>query len=98
MKYPEVTCKFCPIVNKLAYWGPRPVEKWKRTACLILSALLFILPVLLLTQINWVSISANQTPLFLMSGFLLFISLLGIIVALKGCDHCVARLMGDCSP
>jgi hypothetical protein len=79
-------------VNFLCFWGPRPTARWKRRA-LVVCALLFLLgiPALFFTlpdrYINWYN-GLLSLPFFLMGA-------LGFVVALVGCDECVARALGE---
>jgi hypothetical protein len=87
-----MTCSYCSVVNKICFWGPRPEKAWKRP-------LLFITSLLLgagFGSLLWILRGHEQYPLFAILAVLLFAgSLLGMAVAVRGCNACVARLFGE---
>lgn len=85
-------CPYCKVVNTICYWGPRPEAKWKRWV-LLASALPFAVSVPgALCVLGWtvagLGASALLAPLFLLG-------VLGVLVAIHGCDACVARIFGE---
>ena len=87
----DSSCPCCHIVNRLCFWGPLPEKRWKRPL-LFLTVLPFIvgIPVLF-----WLFQGhSNIWELYVSGGALLLIAALGLLVAVKGCDACVARLVG----
>lgn len=92
MPYHQHACRYCKVVNKLCFWGPRPEADWKRLA-IILCALPFLLGIpgllfLLRRHQDIVALWLIGLPLFLLAAF-------GVVLSLKACNACVARLFGD---
>ena len=89
-----MTCPYCPTVNKLCFWGARPERPWKRPVLLVLALLLSggsgALLWMLRDRPNYLLFAA-------VGGLFLMASILSVLVALHGCDACVARLFGEVS-
>ena len=87
-----MSCSYCTVVNKLCFWGPRPEKEWKRPSLFLGSLLLCggfgYLLWLLLGHENYFFFAVLAVPL--VAG-----SVLGIVVAVRGCNACVARLFGE---
>ncbi|WP_167092820.1 hypothetical protein [Massilia frigida] len=85
-------CSYCRVVRGIAFWGAFPEAKWKRPALLIVSLVIGGGTVIL----NWVLFEkAAYISFFLLSLPLGALGFMGVLVALKGCDACVARLFGS---
>jgi hypothetical protein len=69
------------------------VAAWKRTALLVLSVLL-IAGTLALALYAFTSRQGNGNALWLLLIPLLGLSVLGLVVALRGCSTCVGRIFG----
>jgi|JI10StandDraft_1071094.scaffolds.fasta_scaffold3588262_1 hypothetical protein len=85
-------CKYCKSVTSVCFWGPLAEKPWKRPVLLgicTVSALCF------LAAIAYFLPDLPHPALF--TAFLMFlaVSIFGILVAVKGCDACVARLLGS---
>ena len=85
-------CPYCKIVNTLCFWGPRPYARWKRPT-------LFFASVLLTAGFGALAWWMLQRPgnglTVVLSGLLALVGVLGVAVALHGCNACVARLFGE---
>jgi len=87
-----MACRYCNTVNTLCFWEPLPARSWKRPALLILFLLLgggFSASLVL----TW-SDGVHPLIVALVVAFVA-VCLLGLLVALGGCDTCVARLLGN---
>ena len=87
-----MACPTHTIVDKVCYWGPRPIRKWKRPFLLLGSIILAIL------ASAFIFLVCERQPYIslLVLGFgILSGAVFGIIVGLVGCDDCVAKLSGD---
>ena len=93
MKNSPAPCALCPIVGKIAYWGPRPVRLWKRLALFFCSLAILGLAFMLIGVVGTEFFS--HPGYSILTAFLLGISIGGFIVAFKACDSCVARFFGD---
>lgn len=85
-------CRYCAATRTICFWGEiRQYEPWRRTVCLWCSIALTILfggvSFLIGTRPPWI--------LWLLTVPMLLVSLLGILVALNGCERCVVRMYGD---
>lgn len=85
----EMRCACCKTVNALCFWGPRPEKGWKRPWLLTLALVLMGVSGLLLWALRGHQHELGLAALVL---FLVSLSGLGIVVAVKGCD---ARVFGD---
>lgn len=85
-------CSYCRVVQFIAFWGPLHEAKWKRPALLVCSVAMgggF-------AYATWMLYGQQEYKYFpLLSVPLAALGLLGMLVALKGCDACVARLFGS---
>src|SRR5262245_44458622 len=90
----ETSCRLCRPIGIICFWGPRPARKWKRPVLFVIS-----IPILLLGAVVFFLppqyTPLELLPLYVLSGFVQFIGLLGLIVSLLGCNACVARTFGD---
>jgi len=92
MQEKQTHCACCKVVNTICFWGPRPEARWKRPV-LVLCALPFVfgIPVLL-----WhVRGHADKAFLWLPCIPLFLLAILGLVVGIRGCNACVARLYGE---
>lgn len=84
-------CSYCRVVQLIAFWGPLREAKWKRPALLICSVVMgggsaFV---------TWMLYGQKEYKLFpLLSIPLAALGFLDVLVALNGCNACVARLFG----
>jgi hypothetical protein len=85
-------CRYCKSVNSVCLWGPLPEKPWKRTALLIICA---VSTLCFLAAIAYFLPDLPHPALFAAFLMLIAISVFGIMVAVKGCDACVARLFGS---
>ncbi len=85
-------CAYCKTVNIMCFWGPMPEKRWKRPILLLLS----LLGAAGFGSLLWLAWSKATSLLFVVPAALLVaMSVLGILVALNGCNACVARLFGS---
>jgi hypothetical protein len=92
----DARCQFCSLVTTVAFWGPRPQRSWNRPVMLVLSlvstagfgSLLWIF------RARWMPWGRQDLSLGLLLLVVLF-SALCLLVSIRGCDACVARLFGD---
>jgi hypothetical protein len=76
----------------VCFWSPHKVAAWKRPALLFLSVLLITGTTILA---SFASASARDSwLLWLLFVTILGLSVLGFLVALRGCSNCVARIFG----
>jgi Na+/melibiose symporter-like transporter len=84
-------CAYCSIVNTVCFWGACPEAHWKRP-------LLFLCAIMLLagiTALFWFHESENATVLYVLGIPLALLAILGLLVAARGCEACVARMFGS---
>ena len=85
-------CAYCKTVNAICFWGPMPEKPWKRPLLLVLS----ILGAAAIGAILWLSWAKASSMFMLVLAVLLFaLCILGFLVALGGCNACVARIFGS---
>jgi len=85
------SCIYCGFVNYMTAGDPPPVTKWKRPVLLVAGIALTISTVLGL-RFAWER--TDGTFFATVSVILNFIALLGVVIADRGCDTCVARFLG----
>jgi hypothetical protein len=83
-------CRLCQPVSLICYWGPRPERKWKRWGLFVCSVLIAGFAVFM-----FMPRYPDAITLYGLSGLLFLMGIGGAVVALLGCDACVARLSGD---
>jgi hypothetical protein len=84
-------CNYCRIVQFVAFWGPQREATWKRPVLFICSLAL----VGVFAFATWVQLGQGESKVFVVLSVLLAaLGFLGVLVALKGCNACVARLFG----
>ena len=88
----DAPCSYCPVVNKLHFWGPQQPANWKRPTVLVIS-LIFALGIPILIVSTWMH--PNVSALALVSAPIFAIAVFGLAVAVSGCNACVARIAGD---
>ena len=86
-------CAHCWWINKICFWGARPPARWKRPALTVVSLLgaaIACMPIVsyLLGAPDYFGIAFAILVLGALSG-------LGLFIGTRGCDECVARLMGN---
>jgi hypothetical protein len=86
------SCIYCSVVNRVCFWGPYPKASWKRPL-LLLCATPFLVGI---PALFWL-FRDHQDPIVLyVLGVPLFIfATLGLLVGVRGCDACVARMSGS---
>lgn len=85
-------CNYCSVVNLIAFWGPLREAKWKRPALLICSLVMGGGS----TFVTWMLFGQEEYKFFpLLSLPIVALGFLGMLVAFKGCDACVARMFGS---
>lgn len=85
------SCLYCKVVDTVCYWDPLPARSWKRPVLFLTSAALTAGAVLALRY------TANRGDLQFISALsVLFMgfNLLGVAISFRGCDNCVARILG----
>lgn len=85
-------CGCCKTVNAICFWGPMPEKRWKRPTLLVL-ALLGAGGYSAILALAWQRPSGVM--FVVLAAVLVVLSLVGVAVALRGCDACVARLFGS---
>jgi hypothetical protein len=92
----ETQCQFCPIVTKVAFWGRLPERSWKRPALFVgsLASTCGLAWVLWMFWDRWMPLGRQDLTLALGVVLILFPTLC-LLVSVRGCNSCVARLMGD---
>jgi hypothetical protein len=85
------SCLYCGLVNYMTLGDPPPVTKWKRPVLLVAGIALTVSTVLAL-RFAW----ERPDGMFFasVSALLNIIALLGVAIAVRGCDACVARYLG----
>jgi len=85
------SCLYCGLVNYMTLGDPPPVTKWKRPVLLVAGIALTVSTVLALRFV-W----ERPDGMFFasVSALLNIIALLGVAIAVRGCDACVARYLG----
>ena len=86
------TCPTCPTVQAVCFWGPLKVAAWKRPTLLALSALV-VAGLLALAVFSLATTRATWQWFLLVP--MLGLGILGLVVALRGCPDCVARISGS---
>jgi hypothetical protein len=85
-------CPYGGIVNTLCFWGAMREATWKRPLLLVCSIGLQVVFVTLF----WIHRhDKGIAVLSIGTGFFIAVGLLGIMVAINGCDACVARMAGS---
>ena len=83
-------CRYCGVVNRVCYGGPQRQAAWKRPLLVIISTLITV-------GVASFFFLAYDRPgvlfLYLFGTPLLAMSVMGLLVGIKGCEACVARLM-----
>ncbi|HYJ41904.1 MAG TPA: hypothetical protein VEW08_14015 [Steroidobacteraceae bacterium] len=85
------SCLYCGLVNYMTLGDPPPVTRWKRPVLLVAGIALAVSTVLAL-RFAW----ERPDGMFFasVSALLNIIALLGVAIAVRGCDACVARYLG----
>lgn len=94
MKLSKIKCKFCKISAHLPAWWTTETKAWKRWVLFLLSILLLtVIPFLIYSLIK--AESEQVTILFwVLSGVVWILSLLGLLIAVVGCDSCASKALG----
>jgi len=85
------SCLYCGLVNYMTVGDPPPVTKWKRPVLFVAGIALTVCTVLAL-RFAWERIDGAFFAS--VSVLLNIIALLGIAIAVRGCDVCVSRYLG----
>jgi hypothetical protein len=95
----ETRCRYCSVVSKITFWGPRPQAHWKRPVLLALSiiGLCGFGAVLWLFRDRWMPLGRQDLVLTL-GAMLVLLSALGAAVSLNECNACILRLIGNLEP
>jgi len=86
------SCPYCTVVNVVCFWGPMRERPWKRPVLFVASAILAAGFGAALVY-TWSKYPRWGLRVMLMS--LVVVGAFGVLVALRGCDACVARLLGS---
>lgn len=86
-------CAHCWWINKLCFWGSRPPAQWKRPALLAVSLLGVVLACM--SIVSYLLDAGDYFGMLFAVLVLGTLSWLGLIIGARGCDACVARLMGN---
>ncbi len=90
-----MNCKFCKPVNMICFWGPRKEAGWKRPILLVCS-LGFALGIGAILWLTTFHATGPELVLVVLPALpFSLLSVAGLVVALAGCDACVARLLGE---
>jgi len=87
------SCPTCKCVNTIYFWGDRPQKQWKRPV-------LFVLSIVMLVGGGYI-FSINEHPssqepfTLVLLALMVILFILGLVVSVFGCNHCVAKLFGD---
>ena len=85
-------CPYCKTVNTICFWGPMPERTWKRPWLFVFSLVLsggF-------GTLIWLFWAKEDSLAFAgLSALLVVAGILGLMVSIKGCNACVARLFGQ---
>lgn len=85
------SCLYCKVVETVCYWEPLPAKSWKRPALFVTSAALTACAVLALR----LTIQRGDVQfLSALSASFMGFNLLGVAISFRGCDDCVARILG----
>ena len=86
-------CAHCWWTKKVCFWGHRAPARWKRPALLVVS----LLGVALTCMTILSYMLGAEGFYFGMFAVLVLgtLSWVGLIIAARGCDTCVARLIGN---
>jgi hypothetical protein len=85
------SCLYCKFVQFVSIGDPPPIKSWKRPVLLVAGVLLTTCTVLAL-RFAWERVDAAFFGA--MSMLVMIIALLGVAIAFRGCDACVARFLG----
>ena len=84
-------CLYCKPVQFVSIGEPPPIKSWKRPLLLLAGLVLTTCTVMAL-HFAWER--AGATFFAAVSSLLMLIALLGVAIAFRGCDTCVARFLG----
>jgi hypothetical protein len=84
-------CLYCSLVQYVSLGEPPAVKGWKRPVLAVAGVALTISTVMAL-RFAWERTDAMFFAT--VSVILMMIALLGVVISLRGCDHCVARYLG----
>jgi hypothetical protein len=85
------SCLYCGLVNYMTLGDPPPVTKWKRPVLFVAGVALATCTVLGL-RFAWERV--DGVFFASVSVLLNIIALLGVVIAIRGCDLCVSRFLG----
>ena len=93
-----MSCGFCTFTTRICFWHVRPIQPWHRPM-LFAGAMIFVLGIPLALACG----VAGPSPTGVFGDivrYLLILALRGLgvfclLVALRGCDGCVERMIGD---
>lgn len=84
-------CLYCNLVQYMSLGDPPAVKGWKRPVLAVAGLALTVSTVMAL-RFAWERTDAMFFAT--VSVILMIIALLGLVISLRGCDHCVARYLG----
>ena len=85
------SCLYCGFVNWVSLGEPPPVVSWKRPVLFVAGLALTICTVMAL-RFAWER--TDGVFFAAVSALVNMIALLAVVIALRGCDVCVARYLG----
>ena len=85
------SCLYCGFVKVVSLGDPPPVTRWKRPVLFVAGIALTICTVLAL-RFAWER--TDGVFFAAVSALINIIALLGVVIAIRGCDVCVARYLG----
>lgn len=85
------SCFYCGLVNYMTAGDPPPIHKWKRPVLFVAAVALTACTVL---GLRFVWERPDGMFFASVSALLNIIALLGVAIAVRGCDICVSRYLG----
>ena len=85
------SCFYCGLVNYMTAGDPPPTHKWKRPVLFVAGMALTVCTVL---GLRFVWERPDGMFFASVSALLNIIALLGVAIAVRGCDICVSRYLG----
>jgi hypothetical protein len=90
-------CGYCAMIDRIAFWGLQwPIRRWKRPVLLIVSLVMTIGSLALIVFAFTMPIPSGDSPWgAILAVPFVPLGILGLVVSLRGCDVCVAKLFGS---
>ena len=89
-----LSCAYCNTIKHVCFWGARSPAKWKRPV-LFVAAGVFAIGIPVVVVLTWKGASAWAYTFLSLGAVGFAASILGVLVAVRGCQACVARILGD---